>query len=71
LSQVRDAFGDSFTFIRSDGLGALLPQPSRGDFPARHPGIYRLLQKMDLGVRRHFPFNRWADHLVVTFRFNG
>jgi hypothetical protein len=27
-----------------------------------------LLRKVDKGVKTFFPFNRWGDHVVVTFK---
>ena len=69
LSQIKKAFGSKFKFIQSEGLCALSPPPSRGDFPIKHPTLYKSLCKMDSLVRSRFPFNRWADHLVVTFQY--
>jgi ubiquinone/menaquinone biosynthesis C-methylase UbiE len=69
LADIRKAFGSQFEMIQSEGLGALSPQPHRGDFPVKHPNLYSALRGIDKITRRHFPFNRWADHLIVTFRF--
>ena len=70
LSQIKEAFGPEFKFIKSEGLCALSPPPSRGDFSAKHPMVYQFLRKLDSLVRSSFPFNRWADHIIVTFQFN-
>lgn len=69
LSQIKKAFGSKFKFIQSEGLCALSPPPSRGDFPLKHPALYKSLCKMDSLVRSSFPFNRWADHIIVTFQY--
>jgi SAM-dependent methyltransferase len=69
LKDVRSAFGPSFKFVSSEGLAALSPQPHRGDFTLKYPRLYRNLRGLDSAVRSHFPFNRWADHIIVTFRF--
>lgn len=69
LSRIKAAFGPSFRLVAAEGLAALSPQPHRGDFPARHPATYRLLRKADALVRNHYPFNRWADHIIVTFQY--
>lgn len=71
LSNIKEAFGPSFRFIKSEGLAALTPPPHRGDFPEKHPVIYKNLKALDSVAKKHFPFNRWADHIIVTFRFNG
>lgn len=69
LPDIKRAFGGPFRFIRSEGLAALTPQPHRTDFPLRHPNLYRGLQKTDAVLRTRFPFNRWADHIIVTFQY--
>lgn len=70
LSDIRTAFGPSFEFIKTEGLAALSPQPHRGDFPRLHPRLYATLRKTDALLRNNFPFNRWADHIIVTFQYN-
>jgi ubiquinone/menaquinone biosynthesis C-methylase UbiE len=69
LEQIKDAFKEDFTFITSEGLAALTPQPHRPDFPKAHPKFYEGLRKLDAMVRTSFPFNRWADHIIVTFQY--
>jgi ubiquinone/menaquinone biosynthesis C-methylase UbiE len=63
LGDVRNAFGNEFEFIESEGLAALSPPPHKTNFFA-----YNLSRKIDGALNRSFPFNRWADHLIVTFR---
>jgi ubiquinone/menaquinone biosynthesis C-methylase UbiE len=70
LANIQAAFKDSFTFIECEGLAALSPQPHRGDFPVRHPSLYNNLRKLDAAVTSYFPFNRWADHIIVTFQYH-
>jgi ubiquinone/menaquinone biosynthesis C-methylase UbiE len=69
LQEIKSAFGPSFKFIKSEGLAALTPQPHRGDFPIKYPSLYNGLKKADSFVRIYFPFNRWADHIIVTFQY--
>ena len=69
LSEIKSAFGKEFKFISTEGLAAISPPPHRGDFPVNHPVFYRILNKLDGIVRPYFPFNRWADHIIVTFQF--
>jgi ubiquinone/menaquinone biosynthesis C-methylase UbiE len=68
LEEIRSAFGASFTFVKCEGLAALSPPPHRADFPLRHPGTYKSLRKLDQLLGRTFPFNRCADHIIVTFQ---
>ncbi len=68
VSAIRKAFGDDFRLIASEGLGVISPPPHRGDFPRRFPQLYRSLRRADRMLRGVYPFNRWGDHVVVTFR---
>ena len=71
LSSIRTALGRDFELVAAEGLGALTPQPHHAGFPAQFPRLYALLLKADSAVRNSFPFNRWADHIIVTFRFKS
>lgn len=62
LDDIKRSFGDQFKFVESEGLAALSPPPYKTDFFA-----YNLLRKIDRALNRTFPFNRWADHIIVTF----
>jgi SAM-dependent methyltransferase len=68
LAVIKRALGPKFILVENEGLCAVLPPPSRGDFPAKHPGIYKILQRVDALVRSSYPFNRCADHIIVTFK---
>jgi SAM-dependent methyltransferase len=63
LGDIKKAFGNKFEFVSSEGLAALSPPPRRVNAAA-----YNFLRKIDRLVNKSFPFNRWADHLIVTFR---
>jgi ubiquinone/menaquinone biosynthesis C-methylase UbiE len=68
LGKIKSAFGPDFRLIRSEGLCALSPPPSPKEFASRYPRLYKLLRIMDSLVRSVPPFNRCADHLIVTFK---
>jgi hypothetical protein len=70
LAQIKSAFGPHFRLVKSEGLAALSPQPHRGDFPIKYPRLYKGLRYLDSLVRARFPFNRWADHIVVTCQYD-
>jgi ubiquinone/menaquinone biosynthesis C-methylase UbiE len=70
LAQIKNAFGSQFKFIKAEGLCALSPPPSRGDFPIKHPSFYKALRKADEILRHTFPFDRWGDHIIVTMKFD-
>jgi ubiquinone/menaquinone biosynthesis C-methylase UbiE len=71
LKKIRQAFGSPFEFIASEGLAALSPPPHATSFTLSHPSVYKLLRRVDSMLRHTFPFNRWADHIIVTFRFRS
>jgi len=37
----------------------------------KHPNLYKMLRTIDAAVTRFYPFNRCADHIIVTFQYNG
>ena len=71
LSDLKKDFGPNFRFLKTEGLGAVSPPPSSLNFTLKHPWVYSFLKKVDRLVSPSFPFNRWADHIIVTFQFNG
>lgn len=68
LADIRRALGPSFKLKRCEGLAALSPPP-HSQLPVMHPRLYQLLRNADALVKDSFPFNRWADHLIVTFQY--
>ena len=71
LRAIRSALGRSFGLLKSEGLAALSPPPHRGSFPQVNRRLYSFLRWLDNRVGHAFPFNRCADHIVVTFRYGG
>lgn len=69
LRDIRRALGHSFHLRKCEGLAALSPQPHHGGLPSRYPWAYRALRNVDALVKDFFPFNRWADHIIVTFQY--
>jgi hypothetical protein len=63
LNEIKKAFNEKFEFIESEGLAALSPPPHRTNI-----SFYKTLRSFDRLFNRTFPFNRWADHIIVTFR---
>jgi len=70
-SKVRAALGSHFHLVKSEGLAAISPPPHHGAFPKRNRRLYSFLRSVDKLVRHSIPFNRWADHIVLTFRYVG
>lgn len=68
LRTIRKAFGDQFELVQSEALCAVSPPPAAGNFLRKNPKTYALLRRLDRHLRNIFPFNRWGDHIIVTFR---
>jgi ubiquinone/menaquinone biosynthesis C-methylase UbiE len=71
LPAIKKAFGKSFSLIASEGLAAISPPPYASSFQQDHKRIYDTLRNIDARVRKAFPFNQWADHIIVTFQYKG
>ncbi|HZX72898.1 MAG TPA: methyltransferase domain-containing protein [Cyclobacteriaceae bacterium] len=71
VADLKKAFGKDFTLLRAEGLGTFAPPPSALSFTNRNPKFTSLLRWLDRLVRNIFPFNRWGDHIIVTFQYSG
>jgi ubiquinone/menaquinone biosynthesis C-methylase UbiE len=71
LSEIKKAFGKSFSLIATEGLAAISPPPHAFKFQQNHKRLYKKLRYIDSLVRKTFPFNQWADHIIVTFQYKG
>lgn len=67
-SQVQKAFAN-YKLVQAEGLAAISPPPHRTDFPVKYPRLYHWLRKADGKLNRYYPFNSWADHVILTFRY--
>jgi len=70
LSQIQEALGGEFFLMKTEGLAVLSPPPSRGDIAVKYPRVYKMMRRLDGMMRNCFPFDRWGDHIVATFRYN-
>ena len=68
LNEVLKSFGKNFKLIKVEGLGVLIPPPVKENLPEQRPKFYRALKYLDRKLRNHFPFNRWADHIIITLQ---
>ncbi len=71
LQNIKKSFGPKFKLIKTEGLGALSPPPASDSFAVKHKTINRWLNYLDKKARNSFPFNQWADHIIVTFKYIG
>ena len=70
-SSVIGSFGPRFRVKKLRGLASLSPPPYMERIPKRFPQLYKMLTAIDGSVSAFPPFNRWADHFILTFSFSG
>lgn len=68
LKEIRKSFGPQFQLIKSEGLGVFSPPPSATNFVKQFPRTFNFLDQGDQSISKLYPFTRWGDHLVLTFR---
>lgn len=68
VSDIKKALGPRFQLRACEGLGILSPPPASLQFVAQHPRLYRVMRSADKLIRNVFPFNRCADHVILTFQ---
>ena len=69
VSQTAKALGPDFRIIDLQGLASISPPPYMINFPIRFPMAYKMLARLDEKLSRFFPFNRWADHFIITAEY--
>lgn len=69
FSKVVQTFGNQFKVLNVRGLASLSPPPYMDSFPQKYPRIYKFLTMLDERVAPYFPFNRWADHYILTLQY--
>lgn len=67
--QVLKTFGNNFKKIALQGLGSISPPPYMKNFPKRYPRVYKFLARIDSKLAHFPPFNRWADHFILTMKY--
>jgi len=67
-SRIISAFGKDYEVMELQGLGSFVPPPYLEKFPKKHPNLFRRLKSLDEKFSNKFPFNRWADHFILTVR---
>jgi cyclopropane fatty-acyl-phospholipid synthase-like methyltransferase len=65
-SQIIKAFGSEYQKIELQGLASFVPPPYLENFPKKYPSFFSRLTKLDEKFCHTFPFDRWADHYILT-----
>ena len=65
---IQKVFGQEFSMVKLEGLCSLVPPPYFELFPKKLNVTFKILTKVENAVRFTFPFDRVADHLIITLR---
>jgi 2-polyprenyl-3-methyl-5-hydroxy-6-metoxy-1,4-benzoquinol methylase len=68
-TDVTSAFGNEFRVVALEGLASVCPPPYKKQFAVKYPALFKMLSKMDEGLSNIWPFNRWADHFIITLQY--
>lgn len=68
---INSCFGKEYETLELQGLGSFVPPPYLDSFPKKHPDLFRKLKKWDEKLCHTFPFNRWADHFILTMKIKN
>lgn len=60
--------GNGYTMQSVKGLCITVPPPFIENFFEKHPRTFRMLEKIENMIWDKAPFNRWADHYIITMR---
>jgi len=63
------ALGNDFKVLELQGLASVSPPPYMINFPKRFPHLYKILIYIDEKFSHAFPFNRFADHFILTVQY--
>ena len=67
-SYIREVFGEEFSLVKLEGLCSFVPPPYFEIFPKRLKRTFKILARLENAVRFTYPFNRAADHFIITLR---
>lgn len=70
-SQLISYFGDDYSFVRLQGLGSIVPPAYKVEFPEKYPKLFSMLCRMEERIGHRWPFNRMADHYILTMKLNA
>ena len=68
--QVLKALGKNFRKIKLQGLASFTPPPYMRNFPLKHHVLFRSLNQFDRYFSGYFPFNRMADHFILSAQYD-
>ncbi|PIW69522.1 MAG: hypothetical protein COW08_06700 [Ignavibacteriales bacterium CG12_big_fil_rev_8_21_14_0_65_30_8] len=66
VSDIKKALMNEYKILKIQGLAAISPPPYLEKYSYKYPYIYKKLTFLDEKLSHIFPFNRWADHFIIT-----
>ncbi len=69
-SRLKKCFGRDYSTVALRGLCAIVPPPNFDGLSTRYPKLLRSLTALDEKLCMHAPFTSWADHYILTMRYN-
>jgi len=69
--EVSRSFGNRFRIARLRGLASVSPPPYMSQLAGEHLLLYKALTAFDELFSALPPFNRWADHFIITLKYSG
>lgn len=67
-SYIQKAFGKSYQTRKLRSLGFFTPPTFNHYFPAKHPRIFKILEKLELKFNTSWPFNRSGDLFLISLQ---
>ena len=67
-SYIKKVFGEDFKLVKLEGLCTVVPPPYFEFFPKKFGKIFRALARLEKALRFVYPFDRAADHFIITLR---
>jgi ubiquinone/menaquinone biosynthesis C-methylase UbiE len=67
-SRIRKMFGENFRCLQQQGWCSVMPMPYHSSFPKKHQRVFSFLQNSEQKIAEIFPFNCWADHVLMVMQ---
>ncbi|MBS1772518.1 MAG: methyltransferase domain-containing protein [Bacteroidetes bacterium] len=67
-SYIIDRMKNDFSLTSLKGLSIVVPPPFIEHFRERHGKLFTRLEKVENSIWGKAPFNRWADHFMITMQ---
>jgi len=59
---------NDFNLLGVEGLCSIVPPSYHENFPVKYPKLFKILCKMEDGLKSIFPFNLIGDYFIITLQ---